>query len=121
MNNDRLNQFRQWLDLYDQQGIGANLRGARDLSGKNPFDVNGMKADWAMQMMGGSGDGNQESPNFFANEQQYQAPQYVQPQEVSRQMPQQRERPQRPDMRNFLAQVLQGNSGPRYAASQGGR
>jgi hypothetical protein len=117
--NPRMNELAQWMKLYDEQGIGGNVRGARGPDGRNPFDVNGMKADWAAQMMGGGGGmGGQPPPDFFGGrEQMPQQPAYVQPQRRDigpPPQPGQRD----PRVMNYLAEMM-GSRKPNYFASQG--
>lgn len=79
------NVLRQFLELYDKQGMGAQGGGYN--SGFDPYGVldhaNKMNAENSagamlmQQRMAGSGDGGGEpAPNFFANAQQaaYQQP-----------------------------------------------
>ena len=87
--NDRLNQLKQYMDFYRNEGLGRNIgsTGPRQFAPPGSADypqesqnADGMAAIWANQMMG-SEQPQHTAPNFFGGQSQGFQPQtYVQPQ-----------------------------------------
>jgi hypothetical protein len=102
------NVLRQWMDFYDQQGMGGGrIADAGDGRMVPVRDDNRMgRRMMFAQQMASAGQPQGGGENFFAEQEQQMAPQaFVRPQMREASMPQQMPQRQRPSMDNYFAML----------------
>lgn len=105
---DRLNQLKQYLDFYN------NSTATGMYNPRNSYNEQVKGLGWAAQQLGGQD--REQMPDFFGgNNNGYQSPQYVQPQNTSSPSP------MGGDVTNYLRKLLNGNQPNRLGFTQGVR